>query len=133
MKVLRAKPELCKECFICEEVCSTNITKEKTREKSAISIVASADETGAVSIVTCDQCGKCIDICPVGAIYRSGKGIVLIKKSICVGCYSCVGFCPVGAMKKHDDIDEPYKCIACGKCVKECTEKALLMEESSEQ
>ncbi|SFH02717.1 Fe-S-cluster-containing hydrogenase component 2 [Desulfotomaculum arcticum] len=129
VKVLRTKPELCTECYKCEEICSTNFTKSINKELSAIKIGARSQDTGLVSIVACDQCGNCIEVCPVQAIYRAKNGTVLIRKSECVGCYSCVGFCPAGAMQKHLSMDEPYKCIACGKCAKECPARALYIEE----
>lgn len=129
MKILRAKPELCNECHVCEEICSANFSKDNNLEVSVIKIGTRKSDTGQISIVTCDQCGACIEVCPVQAIYRAKNGTVLIKKDECVGCYSCVGFCPIGAMQKHQSKDEPYKCIACGKCVKECPTEALIMDE----
>jgi len=126
VKVLRAKPELCTACHVCEEVCSTGLFKINDPEKSAVRI-SKAAEADKIDINTCDQCGQCIDICPTQAIYRAKNGIVMIRKSDCVGCYSCVGFCPQGAMRKHQDIEEPFKCLACGKCAKECPTRALFL------
>jgi len=131
VKVLRSKGELCTQCYACEQVCSTNFTKVEDREKSAIRIGTRLPDSGAVEIITCNQCGECIDICPTNAIYRAKNGNVLINKNLCVGCFSCVGFCPHAAMFRHRDMLEPFKCIACAKCVKECPAGALYMEEVS--
>ncbi len=46
-----------------------------------------------------------------------------------MGCMSCVGFCPYGVM--HFDTDQaiPFKCVACGQCVKACPNEALKIVE----
>ncbi|WP_366924245.1 4Fe-4S binding protein [Metallumcola ferriviriculae] len=129
MKVLRVKGELCTQCYACEEVCSTNVSKERDRSKSAIGIGEKAVDTGRVDITTCDQCGQCIEVCPTNALYRAKSGVVLLNEDDCVGCLSCVGFCPSGAMFRHEDLLEPFKCTSCGKCVKECAEGALYLED----
>ncbi|HHT64169.1 MAG: 4Fe-4S binding protein [Bacillota bacterium] len=127
MKRLIAKSELCIGCRLCEEVCSKAYRKENNREKSAIRI----DENGEKGYIihVCNQCGTCIDICQVPAITRDKNGIVRIKKDLCVGCLSCVGNCPTETMYYHDELTEPFKCIACGLCAKECPSGALEIEE----
>ena len=122
MKVLSYDPELCAGCFVCEEVCSETWFKTSDVEKSSIRI---HDEDGSFSAVFCNQCGECIAVCPTEALYRDKKGIVRVRKKLCVGCLSCVGFCPYGAMFYHPDQAEPFKCIACGKCADECPAEAL--------
>lgn len=87
---------------------------------------------GAFALLTCNQCGECIEYCPALAIYRAKSGVVLIKKEQCAGCYSCVAFCPSGAMFMHDELNEPFKCISCGSCVKACPAGALYLEEVHE-
>lgn len=124
MKVLSKKEELCIGCGACENTCSVSFFKEENELKSSIRVNKVNN-----SITTCTQCGECIDICPVEAIYRDKNGIVRIKKDICVGCFMCVGFCHENAMFMHDDYIEPFKCIACGLCVKNCPAKAIYIEE----
>ena len=77
----------------------------------------------------CDQLGACVDVCPVKALSRNKKGVVLRSKKLCVGCYACVGFCPRLAMFTHPDLTEPFKCVACGECVDECPEGVLSIVE----
>lgn len=122
MKVLSHDPELCIGCHTCEEVCSEAWFKVAAAEKSSIRI---HDEEGNLSAVFCNQCGECIEVCPTEALYRDKKGIVRVRKKLCVGCLSCVGFCPYLAMFHHPDQTEPFKCIVCGKCADECPAGAL--------
>jgi len=51
--------------------------------------------------------------------------VVRIDKKKCVGCLGCVGFCSELSMFYSDDEPVPFKCIACGICVKACPEGAL--------
>ena len=50
---------------------------------------------------TCIKCGKCIDICPAGALSFSGTGgskRIELDTRTCVRCYCCHEICPVGAI-----------------------------------
>jgi len=123
MKSLSYDSELCVGCGICEEVCSDTWFKVVDAEKSSIRILDGDD--GLLTAIYCVQCGECIDVCPTEALYRDKRGIVRLKKALCVGCLSCVGFCRYHAMLYHSDQPEPFKCIACGRCVKECPADAL--------
>jgi anaerobic carbon-monoxide dehydrogenase iron sulfur subunit len=126
MKYLKTNPTRCKGVRACEKACSQAFFKIDNPEKSAIRVKQT--ESG-FEINVCDQCGECILVCPVEAITRNKQGVVMIKKSICVGCYICVGFCPTLSMFFHPDLKEPFKCVACGLCVKPCPEKVLELSE----
>jgi len=127
MKILSYDPDACAGCYICEEVCSETWFKTTDAEKSSIRI--HEDGQGNLSAIFCNQCGECIEVCPTQALYRDRKGIVRLRKKLCVGCLSCVGFCPYLAMFHHADQTEPFKCISCGLCVEECPAEALAIVE----
>jgi len=127
MKIVATKPELCIGCRACEEACAKVLFKDTDLEKSAIRITEKDD--GGYDINVCNQCGECIDICQVQAIYRNKNGIVMIDKDKCVQCYACVGFCPTLSMRYHKDVVGPFKCISCGACTRACNTGVIFMEE----
>ncbi len=47
----------------------------------------------------CNQCEKppCVQVCPVGATYKTEDGIVLVNQKKCIGCRYCIQACPYGA------------------------------------
>jgi carbon-monoxide dehydrogenase iron sulfur subunit len=127
LKRLVVKSELCVGCLLCQEVCPESWGKEKNSKKSAIKI--EEDPEKGYKIAVCNQCGICIKICPVQALYRDQNGIVRVKKDICVGCLICVGECPHETMYYHDDFSAPYKCVVCGLCTEECPSGAITVED----
>ncbi len=129
MKVLVWDEKKCIGCGTCEKVCSQTWFKEENRAKSRIRI--SKLEKG-FSANICNQCGECINVCPVEALTRDAKGIVRLNAKTCVGCLSCVGFCPTASMFYTEGEEIPFKCIACGICVKSCPAGALSLVETAE-
>lgn len=128
MKYVATKPELCIGCKACQEACAKVLFKDTNLERSAI--IVTENTNGEFDINVCNQCGECIDICPVEAIYRNKSGIVMIDQEKCVHCFACVGFCPILAMRYHKDVVGPFKCISCGACTRACPTGAIYMEES---
>lgn len=126
MKYLACDDGLCSACHECEKACSTTWFKQNNPEKSCIRVKEDGKE---IKLAACSQCGECISICPVQAIYRDKLGVVRVKKEICVGCFMCVGFCPEGSMIMHEDYIEPFKCVACGQCTKVCQTGAIHLGE----
>ena len=127
MKFVQADPSLCKGVRACEKVCASTFFK---KEEAAYSSIQVDEIGGSFEVNVCNQCGQCIEICPVQAIYRNAAGTVMIKKDICVGCYMCIGFCPTMSMRRAPGANIAFKCIACGKCVKACPEGALSLVEA---
>jgi len=128
MRLLEHNAALCVGCGICEEVCSQAWFKTTDVELSSIRIL-DPGPAQPLKAVVCVQCGDCIDLCPAQALSRDRRGIVRLDKKLCVGCLTCVGFCPYGAMFEHHSLDEPFKCVVCGRCVKECPAEALAIVE----
>ncbi len=122
MKILAHKQEICTGCRKCEEACSQFYFKRNDRNYSSIRITNNDNTFHATK---CTQCGECINMCTANAIYRDRLGVVRIDKKKCVGCLGCVGFCTELSMFYADDLPVPFKCVACGVCVKACPEGAL--------
>ncbi len=126
MKYLKTNRSSCKGVRACEKTCARTFFKSEDPAKSAIRVT---ERDGVFEINVCNQCGQCIDICPVMALSRNKLGVVMLDKKACVGCLMCVGFCPTLSMMHHPDHREPFKCVACGACAKACPEHALEIAE----
>lgn len=63
----------------------------------------------------CNQCEKppCVQVCPVGATYRTKDGVVLVNPSTCIGCRYCIQACPYGARYLHPATRTADKCTFC--------------------
>lgn len=83
----------------------------------------------------CNHCTftPCVQLCPVGASYRTRDGIVLVDEKRCIGCGYCVQACPYGSRFIHPKTHIATKCTFCyhritkGKlpaCVQSCPKKA---------
>ncbi len=127
MKFIRPEPTKCEGVRACEKACAQTFFKT---DDAAFSAVQVKQAEGRHTINVCNQCGQCIEICPVQAIYRNKAGTVMIKKDLCVGCFMCIGFCPTLSMRRAHGQREPFKCVSCGACVKACPKGALALAEA---
>jgi NAD-dependent dihydropyrimidine dehydrogenase PreA subunit len=95
--------------------------------KAALRIEGRFPAPGDYRIHLCDQCGRCVEVCPEEAIHRD-NGIYIIDEDKCTGCMTCVEACPHGVLFEHKSLETPFKCTLCGECVKLCPREALVLE-----
>ncbi len=63
----------------------------------------------------CNQCDKppCVQVCPVGATFKTEDGVILVDESYCIGCRYCVQACPYGARYIDPRTLTADKCTFC--------------------
>lgn len=54
----------------------------------------------------CTGCGRCVEVCPNGAI-RLADGVAVVKTSLCRGCQACLEACPTGAIFAVEEVAGP--------------------------
>ena len=115
--------KLCTGCRTCMMVCAVVNQSAANPKKAALRIIPHMPEP-RFSLVVCNQCGHCADVCPNDAIQKR-DGVYVINPDDCTACYSCVEECPQNAMFTHPEVETPIKCVLCGECVQECPRSAL--------
>lgn len=86
--------------------------------------------------MSCNHCLEpaCAEVCPVGAIEKGDKGIVLTDLETCIGCGACIQACPYDAPVLVEEEEKAYKCDFCvdqiengedPQCVGACPLRAL--------
>ena len=63
----------------------------------------------------CNHCTDtpCVQVCPVGASYRTKDGLVLVDAERCIGCGYCVQACPYGSRYLNEETGCADKCTWC--------------------
>lgn len=85
----------------------------------------------------CNQCDHppCVQVCPVGATFKTADGVVLVDEKRCIGCRYCIQACPYGARYLHPRTRVADKCTFCyhrlvrgllPACVEVCPRQARL-------
>jgi molybdopterin-containing oxidoreductase family iron-sulfur binding subunit len=83
--------------------CTLGCTKEHFVPKGQewIKVYKIQDEFGGEYFLPrpCMNCenAPCLNVCPVGATFRSNEGVVLVDHRTCIGCRYCMAACPYDA------------------------------------
>jgi len=115
----------CCGCKLCELTCSMMRSGNGTASPAKSRIRVLRREPLGIDIpMVCLHCEDppCM-VCPVNAMSRDQRGVVIINEEECVGCKQCLLACPFGAISFDSETRKVFKCDLCGGnplCTKIC-------------
>ena len=76
----------------------------------------------------CNQCDNppCVQVCPVGATFKTGDGVTLVDSDYCIGCRYCIQACPYGARYLDPRTKTADKCTFCYHRIKQGLQPACV-------
>ena len=67
--------------------------------KTVFSMNVRASEKATVNVDKCVSCGKCVEVCPFGAMVMLDGGRAMVVELMCEGCGVCKLVCPTNAIE----------------------------------
>ena len=125
IKRLKVSPGKCSGCRLCLQICAISHHRDTNPKKARLKIEAHFPQPGSYKPRVCVQCGKCMEVCPEGAIYRRDDGAYIVLTEKCTLCGECIPVCKPGVIFQHRDIGHVLICDNCFKCVELCNTGAL--------
>ncbi|WP_409567720.1 sulfate reduction electron transfer complex DsrMKJOP subunit DsrO [Rugamonas sp. DEMB1] len=110
-----------RKCIGCQACTVSCIMENAVPENSFRTIVSTYEVKDGKQCGTymlprlCNHCEQppCVPVCPVGATFQRGDGVVVVDGERCVGCAYCVQACPYDARFINHDTGKADKCTFC--------------------
>ena len=77
--------------------------------------------------INCQDCYKCIKVCPVKSIKVEDFSASVINET-CIYCGKCINACPAGAKKYREEIDTVQQWIADGEKIIACLAPSFISD-----
>ena len=154
------KPEGSVAVILARHACAAQRPQEAIPHPVKVEVLPAAQAAPPVhspDIKACADCGRCLEVCPAGALTRVRKGVIKVDAAACTGCRMCAEVCPTGTMvlapaggcvgcglcttwfvcpalvpdgQGRISID-PAWCVDCGLCVEVCAHGAIIPREAA--